>query len=92
MLVLLVDDNNDVLITLSAIFESLDCEVETQNKASDILETAQQTGPDLIIMDIGMPDINGYEVCKILRQNNFTIPALFEYRIFGFFDGRCFTA
>ena len=76
MLVLLIDDNTDVLITLSAIFESLGCEVKTQSKAFDILQTAEQVHPDLIIMDIGMPDMNGYEVCKILRKNNFEIPII----------------
>ena len=76
MKILLVDDNEDILLTLSVIFEALECDVITENNAPNVLSLVQKQHPQIIIMDIGMPVMNGFELCSKLRENSFTMPII----------------
>jgi len=68
-LILIVEDDLDTSDMLSAYFEGQGYEVMTAAWGNDALELCQEIVPDLIIQDIRLPDINGYEVAKQLRSN-----------------------
>ena len=77
--VLVVDDTADNLFLMSALLED-QYEVETAESGAQALQLAQsETPPELILLDIMMPDMDGYEVMRRLRQNPATtgIPVIF---------------
>jgi DNA-binding response OmpR family regulator len=67
--ILAVDDN---LINLAAIEELFGSQydLKTVSRGLDVLKTAQEFRPDLIILDIMLPDIDGYEVCRRIRNDS----------------------
>lgn len=67
--ILLVDDDQDILELLQYNLEKEGYEVRAVSKSTDSLAAAQDFHPDLIILDIMMPKINGIEVCRQLREN-----------------------
>jgi len=70
-LVLIVDDESDILDMLEALMKSGDDDVrvvKAQNGV-DALLMIGETKPDLLILDIMMPGMNGYEVCKKLKTS-----------------------
>jgi putative two-component system response regulator len=76
--VLIVDDTPENVSLLEAIL-SADYITKTANSGKDALKIAMETPPDLILLDIMMPEMDGYEVCKALKQNDATkgIPVIF---------------
>jgi CheY-like chemotaxis protein len=66
--VLVVDDNDASARTLGWMFEALDAEVQVAHSGEEALQQANAFRPDLILMDIGMPGMDGYEACRLLRQ------------------------
>lgn len=77
--ILIVEDDPDVAEMLSAYFVSQDYDVSTVNWGEDGVRSAQQNPPDLAILDIRLPDIDGYEVAFRLRNDRRTsdIPIIF---------------
>jgi len=77
--ILIVEDDPDVAEMLTTNFSSLDYEVFTVNWGEDGVRSAQQVHPDLVILDIRLPDIDGYEVASRLRKDRKTadIPIIF---------------
>jgi signal transduction histidine kinase/CheY-like chemotaxis protein len=66
--VMLVDDNIDAAVSLSLLLEAAgDHLVSTYYDASSALEWAAFERPDVFILDIGLPDMNGYELARRLR-------------------------
>lgn len=81
--ILVVDDEDDILEFLSYNLRKSDYQVYTASNGKDALETAYRENPDLIILDIMMPEMDGVEVCKQLRsvdQFNGTIIAFLTAR------------
>jgi DNA-binding response OmpR family regulator len=76
---LIVEDDVDVAEMLSAYLQAQGYEVHTVQWGEDGLRAAQSTLPDLIILDIRLPDIDGFEVARQLREQRKTrhIPILF---------------
>ena len=72
--ILAIDDKQDNLITLSAILKNLipECHVITAQSGPEGIEKAKIHSPDTIISDIKMPGMDGYEVCKKLKEDNAT--------------------
>lgn len=66
--VLIVDDNRDSADALAFLLESDGYEVTTGYSGTEALTLAAQGHPDAAILDIGMPDLTGYEVARRLRQ------------------------
>jgi CheY-like chemotaxis protein len=66
--VLLVDDNPDVLEGLRALLEVHGHQVETAADSASALRTSQHFAPDIAILDIGLPGMDGYELAAELRQ------------------------
>ncbi|MEO0248875.1 MAG: response regulator [candidate division WOR-3 bacterium] len=77
--ILIVEDDLDTADMLRLYFEAQGYEVLTAAWGGDALEICQKTLPDLIIQDIRLPDIDGYEICRRLRDNLRTsqIPFIF---------------
>ncbi|MBD2107337.1 response regulator [Nodosilinea sp. FACHB-141] len=67
--ILVVDDIEDNLFLLRTVLETEGYEVETAGNGGSALAKVENAPPDLILMDVMMPDMNGYEVTKKIRQN-----------------------
>jgi len=76
---LIVEDDLDVSEMLDAYFRVQGYDVLIANWGEDGVETCQAKRPDLVILDIRLPDIDGYEVATRLRENRRTsnIPIIF---------------
>jgi CheY-like chemotaxis protein len=77
--ILIVDDNRTLVMTAECILQKEGYETATALNGRDGLQKAQQWKPDIIILDIVMPEMDGYEVGQQLRQNPATasIPIIF---------------
>jgi DNA-binding response OmpR family regulator len=67
--VLVVDDNVDVIKMVGLMLESVGYEIIAAQSGEQALVKAQTEKPDVVILDIMMPDMDGYEVCRRLRAN-----------------------
>ena len=65
--VLVVDDNRDAAESLGALLELLGAEVRLAHAGPDALEVAHAYDPSVVLLDIGMPGMDGYEVARRLR-------------------------
>lgn len=76
---LVVEDDPDISNMLSAYFSGQDFEVDVAHRGAEALEKTRRNLPNLIVLDILLPDIDGYEVCRSLRGNTRTshIPVIF---------------
>ena len=66
--ILLVDDEPDILEMLSYNFESKGYQVSTANNGFDAIKIAKKQNPDLILLDVMMPKLDGIETCIKLRE------------------------
>ena len=66
--VLIVDDDVSLMRVLTAAFEARDFEVVTAAAGRPALEQIRLGEPDLVILDLGLPDIDGIEVCRLMRR------------------------
>ncbi|UII24218.1 response regulator transcription factor [Fulvivirga ligni] len=66
--VLLVDDDKDILDLLRYNLQKEGYTVEVERKSTKSVETATKFHPDLIVLDIMMPKVNGIEICRQLRE------------------------
>lgn len=74
--VLIIEDNLTMLRGLKDNFESRGYQVKTATDGELGLKAAMTVKPDLIILDIMLPKINGYEVCSLLRKKKLDIPII----------------
>ncbi len=70
--VLVVDDNEASAKTMMWTMELLGHQVKMVHNAYDAIETAKTYEPNIILLDIGLPGMDGYEACKVMHE----IPAL----------------
>lgn len=77
--ILIVEDDFDISNMLRIYFTAQGYDVDIAPRGSDALEKTRQGLPHLIVLDIMLPDIDGYEVCRTLRTNIRTshIPVIF---------------
>jgi CheY-like chemotaxis protein len=66
--VLIIDDNQDAALTTSMLVEQLGGSARVAFDATRGLEAAREFEPDIVLLDIGMPDMDGYETCRRIRQ------------------------
>src|SRR5262249_10111557 len=66
--VLVVDDLKDSADSLAALLEIMGHEVHIAYAGSDGIATARKVKPELLLLDLGMPSPNGYEVCRVVRD------------------------
>jgi DNA-binding response OmpR family regulator len=76
--ILIVDDNPENVSLLEALL-SAEYTIRTAARGSEALKIARKTPPDLILLDIMMPEMNGYEVCERLKDDPrlMDIPVIF---------------
>lgn len=66
--ILVVDDNADSAQSLAILLKIHGNETEVASDGADAIAKAAESRPDVIILDIGMPGLNGYETCKLIRS------------------------
>src|SRR4029453_18922594 len=66
--VLVVDDNVDAASMLAALVRQLGHDVVVVHDGSSALEAAEAYRPEIILLDLGMPGMNGFEVARALRE------------------------
>jgi DNA-binding response OmpR family regulator len=76
---LVTEDDIDIANMLKIYFTGLKFDVDVANRGEEALEKVKQVLPHLIVLDIMLPDIDGYEVCRRLRTSTRTshIPVIF---------------
>jgi CheY-like chemotaxis protein len=67
---LIVDDLKDNADSLAVLMELKGHEVHTAYDGEEAIAAAQQFKPDVVLLDIGMPKMNGYEACRSLREQS----------------------
>lgn len=85
--ILVIDDDQQSLYLLSFLLESNNYEVIQSDTGLDGIAKAKETKPDIIILDIQLPEMDGYQVTKLLRKNddlmNVTIIAVSSFAMIG---------
>jgi CheY-like chemotaxis protein len=71
MVILLVDDDPEIIDITKLMLENY--EVHTATTGKDAIDIAKQVKPDLVLLDVNIPDPNGYEVCKQIKEHSETI-------------------
>jgi CheY-like chemotaxis protein len=80
--VLVVDDHPDTAEVLSVLFQMMGHETHCALRGRDALRIARELDPDVILLDIGLPDITGYDVLRTLRADT-TRPSRFIAAVTG---------
>jgi len=77
--ILVVEDDRETANMLKAYFEAQGYNIHWASWGADALRLSEQAQPDLILLDIRLPDIDGYEVCRQLRAQRRTeqVPIIF---------------
>ena len=66
--ILVVDDNRDAAISLATMLKIMGNDAQTAYDGLEALNVATAFRPDVILLDIGMPNLNGYETARRIRQ------------------------
>jgi CheY-like chemotaxis protein len=69
--VLMVDDNVDLVHSISRLLKMCGHKVATAHDGLEALETARAFGPDVILLDLGLPGMDGYGVARTLRSEGY---------------------
>jgi two-component system KDP operon response regulator KdpE len=72
--ILLVDDEPSIQRSVAALLQSRGYDVEVAGTGAGALRHVTDHRPDLIVLDLGLPDMNGVEVCQRLRTESSTLP------------------
>jgi DNA-binding response OmpR family regulator len=70
MKILLVDDERRIIEVLEAYLEREGYEIHTADNGIDALKKVKTVNPDLIVLDLMLPDISGEEVCRLVRKES----------------------
>lgn len=68
--ILIVDDEQDIVESLQFVLEAAGFECYCAYNGEEGLNLARQILPDLIILDVMMPKINGYKICRLLKYDS----------------------
>lgn len=72
--ILVVDDNRDAADSLGTLLQLLGHKVEVQYDGKRALEAVKRAPPEVVLLDIGLPDMNGYEICTLIKQGSTAAP------------------
>lgn len=75
--ILIVDDEKNIAISVDYLLRREGYEVSVAHDGEEGLRLIQNSPPDLVLLDIMMPKLNGFQVCEAVRQD----PALADVRI-----------
>jgi two-component system, OmpR family, response regulator len=92
--VLVVDDEQSITDLLATALRYMGYQVTTARTGAAALQAASTDAPDLIVLDVMLPDIDGFEVCRRLRDDGDFVPVIFltaregeDDRVTGFVRG-----
>ena len=74
--IVIADDNLQNVELLEAYLSDFECEIRTAYDGEESLRVVQEFAPDLLLLDVMMPRLSGFEVCKKLRANPATCDLL----------------
>jgi DNA-binding response OmpR family regulator len=74
--ILVVEDDPHILLGLEEILKSEGYEVTVCDRGDKALEMVPKTSPSLVVLDVMLPGLSGYDVCKQLRSKNVRVPIL----------------
>ncbi|HEX4886379.1 MAG TPA: PAS domain S-box protein [Casimicrobiaceae bacterium] len=66
--VLIVDDNRDAAVSLGMVLTLAGCATELAHDGVEALETADRWRPDVVLLDLGLPGMDGHAVCRAIRE------------------------
>lgn len=75
--ILIVDDEPPILMSLEFLMKKNGYQVFIARNGTEALDIAQKEIPDIVLLDIMMPDVDGYEVCQQIKKN----PALMQAKV-----------
>jgi len=75
--VYVVDDDQDIVESVSIVLESAGYEVRAQNDDTNVVANVAEFGADLVILDVMLPDLDGFEVARRIRLDGRRVPILF---------------
>ncbi len=67
--ILVVDDDKDINELIELVLATRDYEVECQTNPEEAISHAEKFSPDAILLDLSMPDVDGWEIFKQLREH-----------------------
>ncbi len=74
--ILIVEDDPALLRGLKDNFEAQGYQVRTANDGQKALEALQKEPPDLLLLDLMLPKVNGYEICRVARSRELEMPII----------------
>lgn len=75
--ILVVDDEEALIDMVSAALRFAGYEVSTASDGFEALRSVKAGTPDLVVLDVNMPDMDGFEVCRRLRRDGVQVPVIF---------------
>jgi two-component system OmpR family response regulator len=75
--VLVVDDEDSLVDLLATALRFTGYEVISAGSGFDALRSVKESLPDLIVLDVNMPDLDGFEVCRRIRRDGIDAPVIF---------------
>jgi DNA-binding response OmpR family regulator len=68
--ILIADDNRDLAFTLSLLLKLIGFDVEVVHNGRDAVTAGMTRRPDILLLDVGLPGLNGYEVAVLYRSDD----------------------
>ena len=65
--ILVVDDNEDAATSLALLLKVMNCETRIAHSGFEALDVAPNYRPEIVLLDLGMPKLNGYDTCRRMR-------------------------
>jgi DNA-binding response OmpR family regulator len=75
--ILIAEDEPNIVISLEFLMHGAGYDVTVAHNGSDALELAEKLRPDLVVLDVMLPAVNGFEVCRRIRES----PATRDVRV-----------
>jgi two-component system, OmpR family, response regulator len=75
--VLVVDDEDSLVDLVSSSLRFTGYQVRSEQSGFDALSAVRSDPPDLVVLDVNLPDIDGFEVCRRLRRDGHQMPVIF---------------
>jgi DNA-binding response OmpR family regulator len=71
--ILIVDDDSDLLFGLNALLTNKGYEIRTLDEGGTAIPVIQEFHPDIILLDVNLPGMDGRKICKLIKHNSTTM-------------------